>query len=46
MLIIFWEKGHAGHDEPDDKTMKVPPLETNKHSYDLDGQINHKVNPP
>lgn len=41
---ISMKKGHAGHDEPDDETMEVPPLKSNEHLYNLNGQIDHKVN--
>lgn len=41
---VVWAVGHAGHDEPKNKTdMKVPKLKDNPHLYDLKGQINHKL---
>lgn len=36
-------KGHGGHDEPEDEKHRVPPLKHNKHLYDMNGQLNHKV---
>lgn len=41
--FLYVKKGQAGHDEPDDDTMKLHLLKSNKHLYDLKGQINHKV---
>lgn len=35
--------GHAGHDEPEIETAKIPRLKHNKNLYNIDGQINHKV---
>lgn len=39
-MILF-----LGHDEPSDgnKGLKTPPLKGNEHLYDLQGQINHKI---
>lgn len=36
-------KGHAGHDESEDKSKQIPTLRHNEHLFDLNGQINHKV---
>lgn len=38
-----WSLGHAGHEEPNSKVLNVPPLKSNSHLYDLNGQVQHKV---
>lgn len=35
--------GHGGHDEPEDESLQMPPLESNEHLYDLNGQVKQKV---
>lgn len=41
--IKYFHKGHGGHDEPDNESLPIPPMKNNKHLYDINGQINHKV---
>lgn len=43
LKVPCWALGHAGHEEPKDHIMDVPPLEGNHHLYDLKGQVDHKV---
>lgn len=42
-FVVYFCKGHSGHDEPDDESLQIPSLRHNKHLYDINGQINHKV---
>lgn len=42
-MIFLYILGHAGHDVPDNVSMEIPSLKTNRHLYDLNGQIKHKV---
>lgn len=40
----IWVIGHAGHDEPNKKLeLSTPPLKGNEELYDLNGQLNHKI---
>ncbi|XP_055313603.1 lipid droplet-associated hydrolase [Sitodiplosis mosellana] len=41
--VPVWIIGHAGHDEPEDRKHRIPRLKHNKQLYNMDGQINHKV---
>lgn len=42
--ISIWAIGHAGHDEPKTELgMEIPKLKNNKHLYDLNGQLQHKI---
>lgn len=42
--IPIWVIGHSGHEEPSEElNMKIPPLKGNKHLYDLNGQLQHKI---
>lgn len=42
--LPVWCIGHAGHQEPESSSVsKIPPLETNRHLFDVSGQIQHKV---
>ncbi|KXJ69269.1 hypothetical protein RP20_CCG028031 [Aedes albopictus] len=40
-----WVIGHAGHDEARDSPYKkpVPPIDKNEHLYNLQGQLQHKI---
>ncbi|XP_031640869.1 lipid droplet-associated hydrolase [Contarinia nasturtii] len=40
--VPIWAIGHLGHDEPEN-TELIPRLRNNKHLYDLNGQVDHKV---
>lgn len=40
---LNFDKGHGGHDEPEDEKNQIPRLKHNKHLYDMNGQVNHKV---
>lgn len=40
----IWVIGHAGHDQPArELQMEVPPLKGNEGLYDLQGQLDHKI---
>lgn len=40
----IWVIGHAGHDEPGKETqLKTPSLKGNEELFDLQGQLNHKI---
>ncbi|XP_053695407.1 lipid droplet-associated hydrolase [Sabethes cyaneus] len=43
--IPVWVIGHAGHDEAPESPYKkpVPPIENNENLYDLNGQLEHKI---
>uniref|UniRef100_A0A336M4G2 Lipid droplet-associated hydrolase n=1 Tax=Culicoides sonorensis TaxID=179676 RepID=A0A336M4G2_CULSO len=42
--LPVWIIGHAGHEEPDGKKRHaVPQLKGNEEKYDLNGQLNHKI---